>query len=173
MALKLDTSKAYDHVEWSFLESMMRTMGFPGRCISLIMRCVKYISYSIMINGKRCGHITPTRGIRQGDPLSSYLFLLCAEGFFALLNKAATEKRIQRVSTSRRGPKITHLFFFFADDSLLFCKVQRRDCMEILNILQKYEQASGQKANMKKSALYFSSNTKAEDKGMIRQLFNV
>ena len=88
-----------------------------------------------------------------------------------MLNKAAKEKRIQGVAAARNGPKITHLFF--ADDSLLFCRAQRKDFQEIESILGKYEVASSQKVNMDKSALYFSSNTKGEDRGMIRQMLNI
>ena len=69
-AVKLDMAKAYDRVEWSFLEGMLYTMGFPERFIRLIMECVRSVSYSVLLHGRPFGRIVPTRGIRQGDPIS-------------------------------------------------------------------------------------------------------
>lgn len=85
MALKLDMSKTYDHVEWSFLRRMLRQMGFEAGPISLIMECVCSAKYQICHAGRRFGNIVPQRGIRQGDPISSYLFLICMEGLSVLL----------------------------------------------------------------------------------------
>ena len=87
MAIKLNISKAYDRVEWAFLEVMMRRLGFSDRWIGLMMICVKTVSYSVLINGEPKGKILPTRGLRQGDLISPYLFLLCAEGLTAMLRK--------------------------------------------------------------------------------------
>jgi hypothetical protein len=157
MALKLYMSKAYDRVEWGFLKQVRTQMGFHEKWISMIMECISTVSYSLLINGEPTGLITPTRGLRQGDPISPYLFLLCAEGLNGLLKTAANQGDIHGVSLCRRGPKITNLFF--ADDSLLFCKATRVECEKIQDILWLYEKASGQKLNREKTTLFFSKNT--------------
>lgn len=104
MALKLDMSKAYDQVEWSFLEAIMQHLGLGERIRRIIMSCLKSVSYSILLNGQPIGSIKPSRGLRQGDPLSPYLFLLCAMGLQGLLQKAEAEGSIKGVAISRYGP---------------------------------------------------------------------
>lgn len=88
IALKLDISKVYDQVQLIFLENLMRKIGFNERWINLIMICVKSITYSILVNGEPHGVIHPSRGIRQGDLLSLFLFLLWTEGLNGLIKYA-------------------------------------------------------------------------------------
>ena len=126
MAAKLDMSKAFDRVEWSFIEMVMRKMGFNECWIGLVMKCITLVSYSVIIDGSVHGNIVPTRGFRQCDPLSPFLFLLCAEGFSALINEAARCQQLNGISICRGSPKITHLFF--AKDGLLFCSANGIEC---------------------------------------------
>ena len=149
----------------------MEKLGFPIDWIDRVMICVTTQSFSILINGKPYGMIHPSRGICQGDPLSPYLFLLCAEGFTALLKKAKSEGRIKGVSICRGAPKVTNLMF--ADDSLLFCQATRDEGETIAKILQTYERASRQSINLEKSSVYFSSNTSERQKGQILEVLGV
>ncbi|XP_071923131.1 uncharacterized protein [Coffea arabica] len=150
MAVKLDMSKAYDRVEWRFLEAIMQKMGFNDKWRSWIMECISSVSYSFMINGEVKEYVIPQRGIRQGDPLSPYLFLLCSEGFSNLLNKAATAQRV-------------------ADDSLIFCKADSQNATELRRLLQVYERGTGQLINLDKSSVIFSPNLERELKMEICQ----
>ena len=171
LALKLYVSKAYDRVEWSFLKQIMLKLGFPGIWVDRVMSCISSTSFSVLINGKPYGMITPTRGLRQGDPLSPYIFLLCVEGFTSLLQKAEMEGHIHSVSIFRRAPKISHPLF--ADDSLLFCQASEKETLEVLEILKLYAKALGQCINMEKSSVYFSSNTPLEKKESIKGMLGV
>ena len=74
LAVKLDMTKAYDMVEWDFLEGIMKTMGFASKWIQLIMSCVRSVTYSTVINGKQQGYIFPSRGLRKKDLLSPTFF---------------------------------------------------------------------------------------------------
>ena len=85
MAMKLDMSKAYDRVERKFLIKIIEKMGFCEKWVSLIFECISTVSYSILVNKEPKGDIRPSRGIRQGNPLSPYLFLLCSEGLNRML----------------------------------------------------------------------------------------
>ena len=88
MALRLDMSKVYDRVKWGCLKLIMTKLGLHEDWIRLVMRCVSSVTYAVRINGHPWGQIVPTRGLHQGNPLSLYLFLICAEGLSALLHKA-------------------------------------------------------------------------------------
>ncbi|KAL3846296.1 hypothetical protein ACJIZ3_003699 [Penstemon smallii] len=157
MALKLDMSKAYDKVEWNFIRGVMVALGFDASFIDLIMTCVCTVSYSFMINHEQLGYVQPERGIRQGDPLSPYLFLFCAEGLSALIRQAERRGHIQGVSICTGAPSVSHLLF--ADDTLIFAQANADSALCIKNILNTYGKASGQDINFDKSAIVISKNT--------------
>ena len=162
IAMKLDMSNAYDRVEWGFLRKLLLTMGFDGRWVNLIMDCVTSVSYSFIVNGGVCGSVVPGRGLRQGDPLSPYLFILIADAFSSMIQRKVQDKQIHGAKASRSGPEISHLLF--ADDSLLFTRAIRQECIVIVDILNQYELASGQKINYEKSEVSFSRGVSVDQR---------
>nr|XP_023887877.1 uncharacterized protein LOC112000001 [Quercus suber] len=171
MAIKLDMRKAYDRVEWMFLEKLMEKLGFDNRWITLVSSCIRSVSFSVLVNGEPHGNFTPNRGLHQGDPLSPYLFLLCAEGLHSLIQQVEISGSIKRVSLCSVGPKVSHLFF--ADDSLLFCRANSQEVSSIMEILKQYEEASRQQINRGKTQLFFSPNTDPHLQEEIKTLLGV
>jgi hypothetical protein len=124
MAIKLDLQKAYDKVNWSFLQTVLRNFGFKETFIAWIMECVTSVSFKLLINGGLTDSFNPSRGLRQGDPLSPYLFILCQETLSRLIEKQLSERRINGVKASIGGPAITHVMY--ADDIILFSKTNKK-----------------------------------------------
>lgn len=168
MAMKLDMSKAYDRVDWSYLRAILQKMGFHEGWISLIMQCVCSVEYKVVHNKKEMGPIFPSRGIRQGDPLSPYLFILCAEGLSALLRRYEIQKRIHGIKICRNAPVVTHMLF--ADDSYIYCKANADEAANVMNLLNVFENATGQKVNFTKSDIFFSSNTTSLDRNEVGEV---
>jgi hypothetical protein len=146
----------------------MRWLGFDDKWVNLVMTCIRTMTYSVVVNGNPVGNIQPSRGIRQGDPISPYLFLICAEALSALLHKVEQKGIITGVPTSPKGPRLSHLFF--ADDSMLFCRSNSVEWRRLIKILGTYEEGSGQKLNLNKTSIFFSRNTSFERKQKILSL---
>ena len=115
VAFKIDISKAYDRIRWSYLHYVMVQIGFDIKWVRWIMMCVSTVSYNVALNGIEFGIINPKRGLRQGDPLSPYLFILCAEVLVSLLKNAEARGLLHGCKVSLGAPTISHLLF--ADDS--------------------------------------------------------
>jgi hypothetical protein len=161
-------AKAYDRVEWDFLQATLTSMGFPQNIITIIMKCVSTVSFSILLNGSPTNKFFPKRGLRQGDPLSPYLFIICADVLSNLLIKAQNDKKIKGVKIAQGAPEITHLLF--ADDSLMFCRANKEEITYIKNIISDYQRASGQLVNINKSEIMFSKHVTDEAKRSIHQI---
>lgn len=118
MAVKTDMSKAYDRIEWGFLKAVLGKMGFHSIWIGWIMECVVTVSYSFLINGAPQGEVILTRRLRQGDPLSPCVFILCTEVLSGLYRKARLDGFLPGVRVSRQSLPVNHLLF--ADDTMFF-----------------------------------------------------
>lgn len=158
MALKLDMSKAFDRVEWGYLRVILSKMGFNEWWVHLILQCVTTVSYQITHNRRKLGPVIPSRGIRQGDPLSPYLFIICSEGLSALIKHYEAQKWIHGAKICRSAPSITHMLF--ADDSFIYYRANEEEILKVKELLVCFEIASGQKVNFQKSYVHFSKNVR-------------
>jgi hypothetical protein len=112
-ALKLDMRKAYDRVEWPYLEAIMLKLGFSPAWVKLVMSLVSSVTFSVLFNGAPFEVFTPSRGIRQGDPISPYLFLLAAEVLSCLLQfrSVLQSSNLQGIRVASSAPAVNHLLF--------------------------------------------------------------
>lgn len=156
MAIKVDLEKAYDKIEWSFIKEVLMNANLPKNLISLIMSCVSSVSTSILFNGGNMEPIFPSRDIRQGDPLSPYLFILCMEALGYLIDEKCKDKSWSPVKSSNNGAAFSHLFF--VDDLVLFAKADLINCSTIRDVLDSFCARSRQSISESKSRVFFSPN---------------
>ena len=135
------------------------------------MKCVNIVSFSVMVNGGSHKSFIQQRGIRPGDPLSPYLFILCAKALFALLNKVVASGDLHGIKVSRSAPMISHLFF--VDDSIIFSRATKEEVTHISVILKDYETAFGQRIDFDKSELPCSQNVSSTKQDELIQLMGV
>ncbi|KAA3489556.1 reverse transcriptase [Gossypium australe] len=171
MAVKLDMSKAYDRVEWNFIKEIMVRMGFAINWIETLMKCLTTVSYSVVVNGYAGENFRPIRELRQGDPLSPFLFLICGEGLSCLMRLATREGLLKRIKASKSGPQVSHLLF--ADDCILFGEATNRGATLLKGILREYRICSSQCVNFDKSTVFFSRNTSEDDRHEVVNILGV
>lgn len=149
----------------------MLKMGFCTSFVRLILKCVSSVRFAVKVNGELLPFFTPSRGFRQGDPISPYLFLVCAEGFSSLLKYYGGNYIDRGIRVSWRAPWINHLLF--ADDSLIFINAKIQSCTRLNEILRIYSQCSGQSVHKGKSAIYFSPNTPEQRRIHVKQMLGI
>lgn len=126
---------------------MLQKLGFDHDWVEIVMTCITTVRYSFLLNGEPRGYVTPTRGIRQGDPLSPYLYILVVEGLLSLISHSFNQQWLQGISLTPSAPTLHHLLF--ADDSFLFGTVTEEECQQFGNILLTYELATGLRVSLR------------------------
>jgi hypothetical protein len=171
IALKIDLQKAYDRVNWKFLQAVLTNFGFHGMFINWVMECVSSVSSSILINGGKPKIIFPTRGLRQGDPLSPYLFILCQEVLSRIIDREHMIGNIKGVKMNMGGPDFTHVMF--ADDLMLFSKASSNEVLSLNSCLEKYCRWFGQLINKSKSGIIFSKLVHLNQKRRLKNMLQM
>lgn len=109
--LKVNLEKAYDRVDWGFLGKVLKCTGFKPEFVNIILDCIPTAEVAVCWNGESLTSFKPSRGLRQGDPLAPYLFVLCMEVLSQRISKAVEQRQWKPIRTSRTGSKISHIFF--------------------------------------------------------------
>ncbi|VFQ85187.1 unnamed protein product [Cuscuta campestris] len=139
--IKLDMSKAFDRVSWSYLEKVLCLFGFSRAAISVLMRFTKKAYLSLLINGTQSKFFSPSRGLKQGDPLSPLLFNIASEGFSRSINHLYCVKGLEPYTMGRNFQNIHHLSY--ADDLLLFTNAAIPNLIKLRKYLNDYGKVSG------------------------------
>jgi hypothetical protein len=156
MAVKIDMEKAFDRMEWSFILTILSALGFHSTWINWIRICITSPSFSILINGSPFGLFNPERGLRQGDPLSPFLFILGTEVLSCLLLRNESQELLKCIKIARNCSPITHLLF--TDDLILFAMAISLEATLLKSILDRYCYWSGQAVKLR-SLLFISVKT--------------
>lgn len=160
-------------ISWNgiFLEVIQLNLGFPDWWVSLIMNCVRSVTYHVKINQEFTEKIFPGRGLCQGDPQSPYLFITCGEWLSRILNNNIAQNNLNGIRICRGARSISHLFF--ADDSVFFLKSNGSNIISFKRIIDDYQIISGQRINFNKSEVVFSHNVSNELRNFVLPLLGI
>lgn len=150
-AIKLDISKAFDSVQWSFIEATLRAMHYPDQFVSWIMCCIKTAGFSVSINGELEGFFSNARGIRQGCALSPYLYVIVSNVLYLMLNKAV-ERREIGYHPRCKEVRLSHLSF--ANDIMVFMDGSPQSLRATLQVFDQFARMPGLAINAAKSTLF-------------------
>ena len=156
MFLKLDMEKVFNRMQWNFILSILGKLGFSPIWINWIRLCITSASFSFLLNGSPFGCISPKRGLRQGDPISLFLFIIGSEVLSRLLFQGERTGSIKGLKIYKHCSAIHHLLF--ADDLFIFGKATLTEASSINLCLVKYCNWSGQSINAFKSSICFTKN---------------
>eukprot|EP00253_Pinus_taeda_P036193 PITA_36193 len=168
MLMQLDLSKAYDKVSWSYLEAVLEAFGFSKQWIKWILALIKSLRYSILVNGAPSVPFSPSRGIRQGDPLSPFLFVILMEGLSRLIAKKKAEGQIKGLQPIRTCPATMHQQF--VDDTMLHGIPTVKEALAYRDILHLFSKASRMEINFSKSTIFFFNTHQAIQSNLSRPL---
>nr|GEY83612.1 hypothetical protein [Tanacetum cinerariifolium] len=154
-SFKINIEKAYDSMEWVFLSSSLKHFGFPELMVKWIMNCIKSTSFTVNVNGDHTGFFKGKRGLRQGDPLSPYLFTLFMEVFNLVLRREIDKNLAFRYHWQCKEIKLTHLCF--VDDLLLFCNGDSCSVAVLKKVISTFGGLSGLLPNFAKSTVFFAN----------------
>lgn len=169
--LKVDLSKAFDRMQWSYLEEILPLYGFPAQVISWIMACVSSAEYTIILNGRGDGFFKPTCGLRQGCALSPYLFIIGMDLLSRKLQHQTDLGRLKGIRVSANAIPLTNCLY--ADDLLLFGEATTQEAVLFTQILESFMEVSGQRIGPSKSSIWFSVTTQDQIKKEIGLIFQV
>ncbi|XP_056697381.1 uncharacterized protein [Spinacia oleracea] len=150
---------------------VLKSYGFSDWWVGLISECITTVSYKALINGRTTKGFKPKCGLRQGDPLSPYLFLFCMDILSHMLLLGVNIGLFKGIKVCRRAPSINHLFF--ADDSMLFFRANEDSCINLMKIINDFGSISGQRLNERRSHVKFSIHTKEDQKRKLRNVLAV
>lgn len=146
-SLNVDIMKAFDSISWNFLIQLLQALDFLHTFVHWIDECVTSPKYSINLNGQAVGFFSGQRELRQGDPLSPYLFVLCMQVFSELLIKAVNEEKVHYHATCSKI-KLSHLCF--ADDLIIFTAATQASLLGVFSILTDFHSLFGLQVSIAK-----------------------